>query len=144
MGKIPWDNPDRPLRSGWTPREKNRAKRISLGVENSEQSPSEENLERYGALLNAHKTQSKLKWNKKIGHKNKEDYSLGRRNMLFKTDRRLPSESVTGVAASCGLVRIPRNYSKGENLNHRKCGAKNDEQRDDYYVNGPRNLKEPK
>ncbi len=26
-GKIPWDDHNRPLRSGWTPREKNRDKR---------------------------------------------------------------------------------------------------------------------
>jgi hypothetical protein len=53
-GKVEWDNPKRPLQSGLTPREKNRAKRISTGVENPDKSPSEKSLERYGKLKIAH------------------------------------------------------------------------------------------
>jgi hypothetical protein len=53
-GKVEWDNPKRPLQSGLTPREKNRAKRISTGVENPDRIPSERDLERYGKLKIAH------------------------------------------------------------------------------------------
>ena len=53
-GKVEWDNPKRPLQSGFTPREKNRAKRISTEVENPDKIPSEKNLERYGKLKTAH------------------------------------------------------------------------------------------
>ena len=60
-GKVPWDDPGAPLKSGWTPREKNRAKRISTGVENPEHRPTEKELERYGNLDIAHKTQSNIK-----------------------------------------------------------------------------------
>ena len=49
-GKVEWDNPKRHLPSGLTPREKNRAKRISTGVENPNIKPSEKKLERYGKL----------------------------------------------------------------------------------------------
>jgi hypothetical protein len=53
-GKVEWDNPKRHLPSGLTPREKNRAKRISTGVENPNIKPSEKQLERYGKLKIAH------------------------------------------------------------------------------------------
>ena len=53
-GKVEWDNPKRHLPSGLTPREKNRAKRISTGVENPNIKPSEKKLERYGKLKIAH------------------------------------------------------------------------------------------
>ena len=53
-GKVEWDNPKRPLESGLTPREKNRAKRISTGVENPDKIPSEKDLDRYGKLKIAH------------------------------------------------------------------------------------------
>ena len=143
-GKIPWDDRNRPLRSGWTPREKNRAKRISTGVENPEHSPSEKELERYGKLKSAHNDQKNVKTKKDQRHKNPEDYSIGRRNVLFSPDRRMPSENQKGT--SDGLRRMPRNYSKGDedNLYPGKYGAKNDEKRDEYYKKGPKGLKEPK
>ena len=53
-GKVEWDNPKKPLQSGLTPREKNRAKRISTGVEDPNRIPSERDLERYGKLKIAH------------------------------------------------------------------------------------------
>ena len=56
-GKVEWDNPKRHLPSGLTPREKNRAKRISTGVENPNIKPSEKQLERYGKLKIAHDTE---------------------------------------------------------------------------------------
>ena len=56
-GKVEWDNPKRHLPSGLTPREKNRAKRISTDVENPNIKPSEKQLERYGKLKIAHDTE---------------------------------------------------------------------------------------
>lgn len=141
-GKIPWDDNNRPLRSGWTPREKNRAKRISTGVENPEKSVSEKDLERYGKLKTAHDEQKNVKTRKDQRHKNPEDYSVGRRNVVVKPDHRMPSENQKGT--SDGLRRIPRNYSKDEDVYARKYGAKNDEKRDKYYKKGPKGLKEPK
>ena len=68
-GKVEWDNPKRPLQSGLTPREKNRAKRISLGVETSHDMPSEKNLERYGKLKIAHDEQKGKKVPRNKRHK---------------------------------------------------------------------------
>ena len=146
-GKIPWDDQNRPLRSGWTPREKNRAKRVSTGVENPEHSPPEKQLERYGKLKSAHDDQKNVKTRKDQRHKNPEDYSVGRKNAFFKPDRRLPSENIKGDNRY-GMMRMPRNVSKDETyddmLHKRKYGAKNDEKRDKYYEKGPKGLKEPK
>jgi hypothetical protein len=155
-GKIPWDDKNRPLRSGWTPREKNRAKRVSTGVENPEHSPSEKQLERYGKLKSAHDDQKNVKTRKDQRHKNPVDYSVGRRNVVFDPDYRMPSENIKGSGYS-GIQRIPRNslYNKpnatqddykkaGEDMKTRKYGAKNDEKRDEYYKKGPKGLKEPK
>jgi hypothetical protein len=143
-GKIPWDDKNRPLRSGWTPREKNRAKRVSTGVENPEHSPSEKHLERYGKLKTAHDEQKNVKTRKDQRHKNPEDYSVGRRNVVVKPDPRMPSENIKRG----NIMRMPRNVSKDETyddmLHKRKYGAKNDEKRDKYYEKGPKGLKEPK
>ena len=62
-GKVEWDNPKRPLQSGLTPREKNRAVRKRLDVENPDKpsfykgGPSERDYERYGKLKTAHDTE---------------------------------------------------------------------------------------
>lgn len=64
-GKVEWDNPKRPLQSGLTPREKNRAKRISTNVENPNRVSfggkswdiSDKDYERYGKLKLAHDEQ---------------------------------------------------------------------------------------
>ena len=82
-GKVEWDNPRRPLQSGLTPREKNRAKRVSTNVENPDRvsfggkswDVSDKDYERYGKLKIAHDEQkgkkvpsdkihkfNKLKW----------------------------------------------------------------------------------
>lgn len=144
-GRIPWDDENRPLRSGWTPREKNRAKRISTGVENPNTNPSEKQLERYGKLKSAHEEQKNVKVRKGQRHKNPEDYSIGRRNFMFKEFPRMPSENQKGRD---GLMRMPRNVPKGETyddmLYKRQYGAKKDEDRDKYYSKGPRGLREPK
>ena len=65
-GKVEWDNPKRPLQSGLTPREKNRAVRKRLGVENPDKpsfykgGPSERDYERYGKLKTAHDENLKI------------------------------------------------------------------------------------
>ena len=144
-GKIPWDDQNRPLRSGWTPREKNRAKRVSTGVENPNIKPSGKQLERYGKLKIAHDDQKNVKTRKDQRHKNPEDYSLGRRNVLVKDTPRMPSESKHGNSA--GLKRIPRGAPKNlpyEYMDRNRFGAANDEKRDKYYEKGPKGLKEPK
>jgi len=61
-GKVEWDNPKRPLQSGLTPREKNRAVRKRLGIETPDtdkpsffkDGPGEKEYERYGKLKAAH------------------------------------------------------------------------------------------
>ena len=74
-GKVEWDNPKRPLQSGWTPREKNRARRIKTGVENPDKpsfqqgGPSERDYERYGKLKSAHDEQKGKKVSGKERHK---------------------------------------------------------------------------
>jgi len=93
-GKVEWDNPDRPLQSGLTPREKNRAVRKRLGIENPDTDnpsffpggPSEKDYERYGKLQAAHDTEKDKKVPPEKRHKFKlvakgrfgRGYSLGR------------------------------------------------------------------
>ena len=91
-GKVEWDNPKRPLQSGLTPREKNRAVRKRLGVEDPDKSsffkggPSERDYERYGKLKAAHDTEKDKKVPKEKLHKSKSvakgplggEYSAGR------------------------------------------------------------------
>jgi hypothetical protein len=68
-GKVEWDNPKRPLQSGLTPREKNRAVRKRLGIENPDtdkpsffkDGPGERDYERYGKLKTAHDTEKDKK-----------------------------------------------------------------------------------
>jgi len=155
-GRIPWDDKNRPLRSGWTPREKNRAKRISTGVENPEQSPSDKKLERYGKLKSAHDDQRNVKTRRNQRHKDLADYGLGRNNFIMKDAPRMPSENIKGHD-NFGVQRVPRNslylnpnatkddFKKAsEDMKTRKFGAAKDEQRDKYYEKGPKGLKEPK
>ena len=58
-GKVEWDNPKKPLQSGFTPREKNRAKRKLMDIERPEKldifdTPTTRRYERYGNLKSAH------------------------------------------------------------------------------------------
>jgi len=71
-GKVEWDNPKRPLQSGLTPREKNRAKRISTNVENPDRIPSERDLERYGKLKLAHEAEK----GKKVSRGKRHEFNL--------------------------------------------------------------------
>ena len=81
-GKVEWDNPKRPLQSGLTPREKNRAVRKRLGVEDPDKSsffkggPSERDYERYGKLKAAHDTEKDKKGSKEKLHKFKTTSSM--------------------------------------------------------------------
>jgi hypothetical protein len=93
-GKVEWNNPKRPLQSGLTPREKNRAVRKRLGIENPDTDkpsffqggPSEKDYERYGKLQAAHDTEKDKKVPKEKLHKFKSvakgrlggEYSAGR------------------------------------------------------------------
>jgi hypothetical protein len=96
-GKVEWDNPKRPLQSGLTPREKNRAKRISTNVENPDRVSfggksfdiSGKDYERYGKLKLAHDEQKGKKVSSDKIHKfNKlkwpDDTSLTRGQVIRK------------------------------------------------------------
>ena len=71
-GKVEWDNPNRPLQSGLTPREKNMAKRNSLKVTDPNYSPSEKDLERYGKLKIAHDDEK----GKKVPRNKRHEFNL--------------------------------------------------------------------
>lgn len=95
-GKVEWDDYTRPLQSGLTPREKNRAKRISTGVENPDKSPSEKDLERYGKLKIAHDDEK----NKKVPRSKRHEFGL------FKVG------SLTSIAPKGELSRSHRDHRK--------------------------------
>ena len=60
-GKVPWDDPNRPLQSGHTPAEKNRAKRARTGVEDPNKSQmdiSDKSMSRYGGMKTADDTET--------------------------------------------------------------------------------------
>jgi len=60
-GKVPWNDPKYPLESGWTPAEKNRAKRARTGVEDPntpQHKISDKDMTRYGAMKNADDTET--------------------------------------------------------------------------------------
>jgi hypothetical protein len=60
-GKVPWNDPNRPLQSGHTPAEKNRAKRARTGVEDPNKSQmdiSDRSMSRYGGMKTADDTET--------------------------------------------------------------------------------------
>ena len=60
-GKVPWNDPNRPLQSGHTPAEKNRAKRARTGVEDPNKSQMDipdEDMVRYGGMKTADDTET--------------------------------------------------------------------------------------
>ena len=83
-GKVEWDNPKRPLQSGLTPREKNRAVRKKLGIETLDTDkpsffkggPSQKDYERYGKLKLVHDEQKDKKDSKEKLHKFKTNTSV--------------------------------------------------------------------
>lgn len=98
-GKVEWDNPKRPLQSGLTPREKNRAKRISTNVENPNRVSfggkswdiSDRDYERYGKLKSAHDEQKGKKVPKDKRHQFKS--SKGELRRKQKGQKNLPNNS---------------------------------------------------
>ena len=131
-GKVEWDNPERPLQSGLTPREKNRAKRISLGIEDPHKSSfrgrtfdlTNKDYERYGKLKIAHDTEK----DKKVSKNKRHDFGP-----IFKN-------SGSGIETTKGQVKRGTRSYKNITNNNRKL-YKNDERQKIYHQN---NLKEPK
>ncbi len=131
-GKVEWDNPKRPLQSGLTPREKNRAKRISLGVENPNKVSfggkswdiSDKDYERYGKLNMAHDDEK----GKKTPRGKRHEFGL------FKVG------SLTSVAPKGELRRQQKDHKNIKTKLNSKL-YKNDERQKVYHQN---DLKEPK
>jgi hypothetical protein len=60
-GKVPWDDQKHPLQSGWTPAEKNRAKRERTGVEDPntpQYKISDKDMSRYGSMKDVDSTET--------------------------------------------------------------------------------------
>lgn len=131
-GKVEWDNPKRPLQSGLTPREKNRAKRISLGVENPNKVSfggkswdiSDKDYERYGKLKMAHDNEK----GKKTPRGKRHEFGL------FKVG------SLTSVAPKGEIRRQQKDHKNIKTKLNSKL-YKNDERQKVYHQN---DLKEPK
>lgn len=131
-GKVEWDNPKGPLQSGFTPREKNRAKRISLGIENPHKSSfsgrrfdlTNKDYERYGKLKIAHDAEK----DKKVSKNKRHDFGP-----IFKN-------SGSGIETTKGQVKRGTGSYKNITNNNEKL-YKNDERQKVYHQN---NLKEPK
>jgi len=131
-GKVEWDNPKRPLQSGLTPREKNRAKRISLGVENPNRVSfggkswdiSDKDYERYGKLKMAHDDEK----GKKTPRGKRHEFGL------FKVG------SLTSVAPKGEIRRQQKDHKNIKTKLNSKL-YKNDERQKVYHQN---DLKEPK
>ena len=121
-GKVEWDNPKRPLQSGLTPREKNRAKRISTGVENPNKVSfygksfdlSDKEYERYGKLKTAHDDEK---------------------------DKKVPKGKMNTPKETRGQKRRRQNDHRNINQPNNPKLYKNDERERNYLLN---NLKEPK
>jgi hypothetical protein len=131
-GKVDWDNPKKPLQSGLTPREKNRAKRISLGVENPNKVSfggkswdiSDKDYERYGKLKMAHDDEK----GKKTPRGKRHEFGL------FKVG------SLTSVAPKGEIRRQQKDHKNIKTKLNSKL-YKNDERQKVYHQN---DLKEPK
>jgi hypothetical protein len=68
-GKVPWNDPKKPLESGHTPAEKNRAKRERSGVEDLSKSPTDKDYARYGSMKSVDDEQSSVSNKNKSTHK---------------------------------------------------------------------------
>jgi hypothetical protein len=131
-GKVEWDNPKRPLQSGLTPREKNRAKRISTNVENPDRvsfggkswDVSDKDYERYGKLKMAHDDEK----GKKVPRNKRHEFGL------FKVG------SLTSTAPKGELRRQQKDQKNIKTKMNSKL-YKNDERQKVYHHN---DLKEPK
>ena len=133
-GKVEWDNPKRPGAKGLTPREANRAKRLSLGIEDSHRNSfvagateydlTDKDYERYGKLQLAHDAEK----DKKVPRGKRHKYGLFKVGSFTSTD--------------------PRGVIRRQNKDHRNIPRridsklyKNDERQKIYHTN---DLKEPK
>ena len=108
-GKVEWDNPKRPLQSGLTPREKNRAKRISIEIEKPHKSSfggktfdlTDKDYERYGKLKIAHDNEKGKKTPRGKRHEFKQIEDIegtlvgtrGRKRRKWKNHKNLPRNS---------------------------------------------------
>jgi hypothetical protein len=124
-GKVEWDNPKRPLQSGLTPREKNRAKRISTGVENTDKpsfywdGPNEKDYARYGSLKAAHDKEKDTKVSRKERHKFKKDWTgltTGQARRKMKTHKMLADPSSIRHDIYQNDLKDDFNYSIGEGI----------------------------
>jgi hypothetical protein len=112
-GKVPWDDPKHPLESGWTPAEKNRAKRARTGVEDPDTPQhkiSDKDMTRYGSMKDADDTETeKAPKGKKtlFGKKPPEHKNLHK----FK---KLPFRDDKGEEQTVGNVRRSRGTPKPE------------------------------
>jgi hypothetical protein len=112
-GKVPWDDPKHPLESGWTPAEKNRAKRARTGVEDPDTPQhkiSDKDMIRYGSMKDADDTETeKAPKGKKtlFGKKPPEHKNLHK----FK---KLPFRDDKGEEQTIGNVRRSRGTPKPE------------------------------
>ena len=79
-GKVPWNDPKKPLESGHTPAEKNRAKRERTGVEDLSKSPTDKEYARYGNMKSADDEQSSAS-------KRKDKPTHKFRDLPIRTDR---------------------------------------------------------
>jgi hypothetical protein len=83
-GKVEWDNPKRPLPSGFTPREKNKTRRIATGVEDPNSpsfykgGPGEKEYDRYAKLKAAHDREKSKKVPANKRHKFKKGKYTGK------------------------------------------------------------------
>ena len=131
-GKVEWDNPKRPLQSGLTPREKNRAKRISIGIEEPHKSSfggktfdlTDKDYERYGKLKIAHDDEK----GKKTPRGKRHEFGL------FKVG------SLTSVAPKGEIRRQQKDHKNIKTKLNSKLW-KQDERQKVYHHN---DLKEPK
>lgn len=84
-GKVPWNDPSKPLQSGWTPAEKNAAKMKRTGVEDLSKTPSERDMERYGKMKSAADNENMMSRVKKEREEKKSSGMFG--GMFGKKDK---------------------------------------------------------
>ena len=110
-GKVPWNDPKHPLESGWTPAEKNRAKRARTGVEDldtPQHKISDKDMTRYGFMKDADDTENERAPKSKktlFGKKQPEHKNLHQ----FK---KFPIKSDKGEDQTIGNVRRSRGTPK--------------------------------
>ena len=136
-GKVPWDDPNYPLQSGWTPAEKNRAKRERTGVEDPntpQHNISDKDMTRYGAMKNVDDTETeKAPKGKKtlFGKKPPEHKNLHQ----FK---KFPIKSNKGKEQTIGNVRRSRGTPKPGATDDKSNMYQSPIKRDDKRTRGGR------